>query len=345
MRLLSLPVGFFSPKLHSWTTVLSSFMTQRTSPEPGRYLWWDLKLYRERQELSLEYLHERLRIAPQVLAEFEEAGLVGHPVYNPVYVRALLRAYAQEVGLPPDEVVHLYDLSVQGKYRGALARKYLGVELPEVPEEEGNMLSEQVSALPPPRSPLKPSARAVPAAEKKKGIFQPLSFVVLILVLAAVAVIIWFWVRSAGEDSRPPSSHEAPVRLQDTLRLQRIQPEVTRPAARLEVGDSLDVWVVARYGKLEPVQVQIDTGRVWFRPLNKPAAVYVLRPYTWTPLWIEAGDTLRIWARHQIRLRQFLQRAYIEVEGHPWPRKPGEREIVLTRERVQAFLDSLSQYM
>ena len=286
-------------------------------------------------------------MATEVLAEFEKNGLVQHPVYNRVYVRALVRAYARELGLPPDELVQLYEQSVQGRYPGTVARTYLGLDVPEISNkdvEKETPVTEEAPARPSAKPLFKPFGHFTPSAEKKRWYFSPLSFALLIVFLAAISILLWLWIgshiKSVPDGERPAAPT---VEQHKSLRLQQVMPVINRPRMQQLIGDSLDVWVIARRGKLEPIRVQVDTGKVWFRPLGRPGAVYVLYPYRWTPLWIEKGDTLRIWARNQVRLRQYLQRAYIEVEGHPWPLNPETREIILTRERVQTFLDSLSR--
>ena len=95
----------------------------------------DLRRIREERGLSVEALHEETKIPLGLLKQFEENGLFDHPMFNRVYLRSLVRAYAEQVSIDQDQALDYLDEALDGRYAGGLAAAYLG-EAPDEPEEE-----------------------------------------------------------------------------------------------------------------------------------------------------------------------------------------------------------------
>ncbi len=64
-----------------------------------------LRAAREAKGMSLIDVQQETRIPADVLQRLEDGRLLGDATFNPVYLKALLKAYASAVGLPADDVV------------------------------------------------------------------------------------------------------------------------------------------------------------------------------------------------------------------------------------------------
>jgi hypothetical protein len=70
-----------------------------------------LRAAREARGLSLTEVQQETRIPADVLQRLEDGRLLGDASFNPVYLKALLKAYAGAVGLPAEEVLEGFDPS------------------------------------------------------------------------------------------------------------------------------------------------------------------------------------------------------------------------------------------
>lgn len=68
-----------------------------------------LRAAREKRGLSLTDVQQETRIPADVLQRLEDGRLLGDASFNPVYLKALLKAYAGAVGLPAAEVLEGFD--------------------------------------------------------------------------------------------------------------------------------------------------------------------------------------------------------------------------------------------
>lgn len=68
-----------------------------------------LRAAREARGLSLTDVQQETRIPADVLQRLEDGRLLGDASFNPVYLKALLKAYAGAVGLPAAEVLEGFD--------------------------------------------------------------------------------------------------------------------------------------------------------------------------------------------------------------------------------------------
>jgi len=87
--------------------------------------------------------------------------------------------------------------------------------------------------------------------------------------------------------------------------------------------DSMDITIVAEFGKLEPVRVRIDGSEE-------------LR------YWVEEGDTLSLKAANDFTLGLYLDRLTLQVDGHSLPTdiRTAQNEVVYSREAILNFLRS-----
>ena len=85
----------------------------------------DLRAIREQRNVSLDDVQRDTRMPADILGRFEAGDLIGDQHYNEVYLRNLLKSYAQALGISPQEVTNAYDQVKSGSYDGGLRRRYL----------------------------------------------------------------------------------------------------------------------------------------------------------------------------------------------------------------------------
>lgn len=142
---------------------------------------------------------------------------------------------------------------------------------------------------------------------------------VLVLLAGLVWVGVLLFSGSSDTDTEPEASPPAAV---DTAASEPAEP--AGPPLP-EIGDSLEVTVVAATGVLEPVRVRTDGGE-------------------WNPYWIEEDDSMRFGATDAIELRSYLPRAELLVEGMSWSHSVASLSdsVLITREDVQERIDSMA---
>lgn len=86
----------------------------------------DLRAIREDRGVSLDEVQRETKMPGDILRRFEAGDLVGDPHYNEVYLRNLLKAYAQALDISPQEVISSFESAKAGGYEGELRRRYLG---------------------------------------------------------------------------------------------------------------------------------------------------------------------------------------------------------------------------
>ena len=325
--------------------------------------------------MTLESLHEATKVPLELLREFEETGLFDHPMFNRVYLRSLIRAYADTVGIPPHEALSALDLALAGTYKGELTHTD-EAPVPEaeadtaapaedeeatpqktpppVAEREPDVRTEAPKQPPPdePPSQKKPDrplreSRPAPetlsaanwetqlgrASSQSKPIdlgrqTQLVQWGLIGLVVLVLAGAVWGVLALIGGGSDDPvAAQEATTTdttaVEDTTAT--APPASEQPA--FTIGDTLDVVVLAETGKVQGIRITQDDD--------------LRRPY-----WIEEGNSKAFPVLNRIVLEQeqALENIKLLVEGHPYPtnRRDEEGRIVITRETVQAFADSLS---
>lgn len=88
----------------------------------------DLRAHREAAGLTLDEIQRETRIPVDVLQRFEDGELAGDPAFNEIYLKALLRSYAQAVGLPVSRVVEAFGAHKSGTYSGELSPSHEAAE-------------------------------------------------------------------------------------------------------------------------------------------------------------------------------------------------------------------------
>lgn len=93
----------------------------------GQRFEMDLRRIREAKNISIDELSRKTHITPDVLIQFEESGLINHPRFNNVYLRALVKTYAEALRVPVDGAVQALEDTLAGNYTGHLS-KYIGAK-------------------------------------------------------------------------------------------------------------------------------------------------------------------------------------------------------------------------
>ena len=76
----------------------------------------DLSALRETQGVSIQRIHQDSKIPLHVLQDFEADALLGNPVFNRVYLRSLVKTYADALRLPPADVMGALERAYTGQY-------------------------------------------------------------------------------------------------------------------------------------------------------------------------------------------------------------------------------------
>ncbi len=131
-----------------------STMADETTVASGKRFCQDLRRIREDRDISIDEVRKETRIARTLLESFEEGGLYDHETFNEVYLRSLVQAYAEAVGLPPETARTELDAALQGTYQSALADQYLtdSTQTDDVDDEQGDDEVEGTASAPPDRS-------------------------------------------------------------------------------------------------------------------------------------------------------------------------------------------------
>ena len=94
--------------------------SRRAVDQAARIFASDMRAMRERREIPLSRIHEETRISADVLKEFESTGLVGNQLFNRVYLRSLVIAYARIVGTDEQRALEALEAALAGTYEGGL---------------------------------------------------------------------------------------------------------------------------------------------------------------------------------------------------------------------------------
>lgn len=86
----------------------------------------EMRQIREARNISRSSLHEQTKVALENIELFENGELEQHPHFNDVYLRALVRSYAEALDIPPGVALRGLEKARAGTYEGELGRRYLG---------------------------------------------------------------------------------------------------------------------------------------------------------------------------------------------------------------------------
>ena len=209
----------------------------------------ELRRHREQKQLSLTAISQTTRISEKML-EAIEAGKFS--VLPQAYVRAFLRSYAQTVDLNPDDVLRRYD-AVNQEIRSA-AEEWVNRSKPRTLRAE--------------QTPIETSASSSRISLS--------SVIAAIVILASVAVVIFFANRESTIPSQEPLSKvpfdkavresEAVVAQPEPTPVeppvaQRVTQQPTADSLRLEITTSDTVWVAITIDNVRKGQYLLPPGR------------------------------------------------------------------------------------
>ena len=380
------------------------------SQEAGKRLAADLRAQREEQGYSAEDLRGKLQVPPALFEAFESGQLMGHPMFNQVYLRSLTRSYAEATGLPASPVLSALRASLEGSYEeGQLQQELTAYEQPaevisegeasdappepeagpedaspaeDSPEREGGLASpgsaeeedqepDWTTQSPPGASPAEAERRQREKEERAQArqhereaqaseqqehrqerstqreehgathragrrrqrdrSSRTGAWIVGGLVLVGLVIAAFFLFRSpegeGGETAQATTAAEADTAAggeQQTT--QQEQP----PLANLQLGETMHFTVVAEGGPVRDLKVTRDQD--------------VRRPY-----WVEEGQAMVFPTNQRIIIENppegepTLQNVRLLAEGYPYPtdRRDDQGRIVITRENMQTFADTV----
>ncbi len=304
-------------------------MREQAVFESMRRLAHDLRRIREQQKCSLQDVHNKTKIAPELLQHFERTALYDHERYNPVYLRSFARTYATAIGIDPAAVLEALELAFEGRYRNQLAVQFLGEE--PLPEPEPEVAAAETSAPEAPTESLPATASSeapLPLVATPGGLERlerPMRWKAragVMVVVAAVALALWYLLRPTPAPSPEPLAMDTATAAATTDTMPIETPAVQVPV----LGDTITATVIAAFDKVDPIRIRVD------RDLR--------RPY-----WIEQGDSMQFRFTERIILENQLDDIQLRLDGHPYPtdRRDAQGRIVITRELLQAYLDSLAR--
>ncbi len=332
----------------------------------------DLRELRQQRGISIGYVQQQTRIPADVLERFENGRLVGDPNFNEVYLKALLRAYAEAVGIAPQQVLSAYEAQKGGSYDGRLLEgsgsRETRTEAPvpvtpveEVPAEEEDSPIEAPPADKPPVSAAAPPAVAALRSARTPEPTQPAasrpaakSRVVsresvtssttsieaswgLIIGGSLVAIlvlggILWLLLRT---DS--PERVDTPATAQAT---EEQAPGEQDPEAATPTDDPAPVGDAPQLQT--PISVTLTAQGRSLQGFRVTAEPDVRRPY-----WLEEGQSqtfqsetaVILWGEESGGGFNIPSAAQVELQGYRW--NPGSGTLTINQERGQALLDSL----
>lgn len=301
----------------------------------------DMHRIREAHGISMEDIHRETMISVHIIESFEQDGLFEHPTFNRVYLRSFVRSYAAAVGVDPERALAELERALEGAYGNELAVEYLDdeTEAPStepaasVPDEEAEasaaggppeaaaeMATDEAVASEPEAS---EDAAAPAPDESQTGIWIGIGIVLVIL----IAWLLIGTLRGGADAEAPPTGEADPVA--DTARVDTAQAALAdsvaeEPEPLVDIGETIDFTVIAQE-RLSPIRIRRDAD--------------LRRPY-----YLNRGQAAAFPAQEQIIIDEAVDGIRLLVNGHeyPVPLHVFDGRLVLTRDSVQAFLDTVS---
>ena len=336
----------------------------------------DLRRIREDRDVTTATVHTYTQAPESQIQSFEAGTLYEESTMNPVYLRAFVRAYAEAVDLPPHAVLDQLEAALSGNYQNQLAVQYLdvpssaskpdsstgqpdaasredeqeiasrgsstdegtdsgGAQSTGREHESGKTEGESETPDPDPEDETVSTASTTESGGTLWSENRGASLVAIagLFLIAVVGALIY---ASLGEtDSAPNSPSESSARTvasadqsspdtlaaADTAEIDE-RPQQASPGD-IALGDTLHVTVYAT-ADVRELRVQQDDN--------------LRRPY-----WIREGEAAVFPFARRITLQNRLDSLRLLVERYPYPvsRTDDEGQIVITRDKVQRFLDTL----
>ncbi len=312
----------------------------------------DLRAIREKRSVSLDTLQRETRMPGDILNRFEAGGLIGDASYSEVYLRNLLKAYAQALGISPQEVKDAYEKAKAGTYDGRLRSLYLegGAETSAAPPPPASGTAPAVAALSASAAPRAPVAertaehlpkRRVRTAQAAAASSQPIkkSWGLLIggtvAALLVIGAVLWFLLRDPTPDAEltevsvPAESEtvepDAAAPVEDPAETPAAPPP---PSSAPRFQTPIQVTVAAAAEPLEDFKVQTDDD--------------LRRPY-----WLDPGAEQTFTGQQRVIVSGEggvgnYDGATLRLQGIEWTPREGQ-VFRITAADGQAFLDSLAR--
>ena len=336
----------------------------------------DLRAIREARGVSLDEVQRETRMPGDILRRFEAGDLIGDPHYNEVYLRNLLRSYAQALNISPHEVINAFELAKTGGYEDDLRRRYLdgGRAKGDAPKPERVTPPEAAQHAPPSKPPVAggaaPAVAALSSPAPKKpaegrtaasrpsepppkrrvssasATAQPIekSWGLIIggtvAALVVIGGILWFLFRDFGPELERAA---APPPTGDT----------TAAAAGADTLGTDTVAATAPAGPSTapqfqtPIQLTVAAADEALENFRVQVDDDARRPY-----WIEPGQTQSFTAQQRIAIWGELEAgasgggsydgARLRLQGIEWAPRDGQI-VRISQQNGQAVLDSLSR--
>lgn len=335
------------------------------SRSTGSHLAHDLRAIREARNVTLDEVQQETRMPGDILRRFEAGELVNDPHYNEVYLRNLLRAYAQAVNISPQEVSSAYEKAKAGTYDGGLRRQYLGGDAK--PEEPKRVAPPTAKEEPRPQRKAPPSgpsgtAPAVAALSSKRPVTEPkqpdrsgdpmpkrrvqsataasqpienswgLIIGGTVAALVVIGFIVWFLFRDAGPGpdmvAVPPSTTADTSAVAAAADTAATSATPTNLPAAPQFQTPIQLTVIAVAEPLEDFKVQVDDD--------------VRRPY-----WINPGEEQTFTGQQRVIVSGEggvgnYDGARLRLQGLEWTPREGQ-VFRFNEQRGQALLDSLNR--
>ncbi len=329
------------------------------SDASGPRMEHDLRAIREARDLSLDALQRETRMPSDILRRFEAGELVGDANYNEVYLRNLLKSYAQALDLSPQELNAAYEATRGGVYDGSLRQVHLegGKEAPPPKpppkpkpaassgtapavaalsepspkkKEAPPPVTERTAAHMPKRrvQTAKAAASTASPIEKSWGVIMGGTIAAVVL----IGVVLWFLFR---DPSPEPEIVEAPPAPADTAQVAAPvdTPVESAPANAPTFQTPIQLTVTATDEPLENFRVQVDGD--------------ARRPH-----WVEPGQSTSFTAQQRITVWGEVDvgvqgggeydGAVLQLQGIEWT-PPDGQVVRISAQRGQAVLDSLAR--
>lgn len=337
-------------------------MSHQPISESLRLFLSDLAAVRVEKAVSLEDIQAVTKVYPHIISQFEEDGLQDHHLFNHLYVRAFVRSYAKVVGIPQDETAEVYDNALKGRYRRQLAVTHLGLDpedvgpvddiLPDFEEDDKEASKEietpverrssdvtsnvssgsRIEYRPAPTESevtdwldsVKEQGNKLIELARENGALQ-WGILVVGIGLSLIVIFQLLALNDTEEQSPLAAMTEEPAEEaseSDTLVAAPAAIQ-TLPLEDVVLKDSLELFVVASTGKLDPFRVKVDND--------------MRRPY-----WLDEGDSMRFYVSNRVTVEDNLAAMKILLEGYAYPiyRTDSLAIVVIDRDSMRSFLAS-----
>lgn len=348
----------------------------------GQQFALDLQQIREARGVALQDVHEETKIPIGLLEQFEQTGLFDHPMFNRVYLRSLVRTYAEMIHIPTDTALSALDKALNGTYRGELLAATSGQKgVRQITEAEEPLATERrppAEPVEPPEQPHPPTAAAPPPPEAEPPLVEPPA--VAAADEAAAEVV------EEKQPLRPvgtvqtAAGPEAQARARPSSRPKRPDPygstgnawqwvagvvvilllaagiwaiiaftNTSTPEAAEPVAEAVPEPDTVDVAPPEPVTAGVTVGdTIDVVVVAETGPVQQIRVTQDTdsrrPYWIEQGRANRFPVLERIVIEEQLEKIRLLVEGYEFPtsRRDSLNRIVITRETAEAFADTLT---